>query len=280
MTDILKPDDLQAITDAIVETLGDNIAAPRVYQLGKQWPDGRREVKRRDSRARRGEVWVRLPGQDVGAAVPAVNTALSDDELVFGNFVEVKKQNKRLRIVGPAVESAEYLARVPIAPQRLISPSQFNYGLLLPKSPAVMLATVTAAFRLIDQTQYYQPPIDTKDFTADRPSAGLAIGVFIEIDPVDSTLYYFNSATFSDTLTLLAAFQSGAVKSTVTSGRFPVGWVKLFNNQTGISRAEILPAAGLIAAGSGGTQAAGLYSSYLVNTQIVTTSGDYVVSGV
>lgn len=249
---ILRPDDIERIRAATREELGTAIEEPRLYRLGKlRQDDGAIEIKVvRNGFVRPGEVWVRAPGDGAGDAVPAVNTVLSDDQLIFNRWVEVKPYRSGLRIVALAPEDVAYAGNVNVSPQRVINDHLLDIGLLRPSQPASMTCVISRAVRNLNNTLYLTAERATKDFTEDIPGAD-AIGVFIEINPDTGTLHYTNSSSFDPDLSLDEVFDD--LPRTVDADRFAVGYVKLYPGQEAIRRGDILPARDLLAkAGAGG----------------------------
>ncbi len=247
---ILNDDELSQIRESLNSTLGSDLQAPRLMQLGKLLPDGAIQTKVPQP-TYPGELWVRAIGEGAGDAVPAINTVLTADQIVPNTFVEVKPWGGGLRIVSLAPEHAMHAGGVPVPPQRPIDISKLDHGLLRPSKPESMRAILTTATYTLDTDVYLVPTLYTKDFTGDIPGSN-AVGVQVTVDPTDATLYYATSSSFAAALTLREAWAD--LDHTVPSGRFLAGFVRLYAGQDVIRRGDVLSAQEVLAkAGGGGT---------------------------
>lgn len=265
---ILNRDDLRAIEDAQRDTLGNAVETPRVYRLGRKLPDGTPELP---VEGRPGWFWVRPQGEDSGEAIPANNTGLVQEQIIYGAYVKCAPFGSELEIIREAPQNKDYAGSVPAPAQRAVRLDQFNYGLLVPSSPPSMRVSIYEARYVVGDTVYHVPNLLSKDFTADIPAtANTAIGVLIELDATTRTLYYTNSSgTFGAGASLLSVFNT--LPTTLTDNRFLVGWVKLYQGMSAIARSEILPAQEILSKGTGGS------STTTPNRLFLPFAGDYLV---
>lgn len=164
---------------------------------------------------------------------------LGDDYLVYGNYVEVVRREGRLRVVGgdPAAGN-EYMHNVKLPPQRSIVISQVDYGLLRPTTPPTLKILLSGARYILNGTVYDAPTRQSGSLASYRPAtAGRAVGVKVEIDPVTATLYYTAGTEFDSSISHADAFSF--YSQTVDDARFLCGWVKVANGQTSITIRDI-----------------------------------------
>jgi hypothetical protein len=160
---------------------------------------------------------------------------------------------------------------VPTRIQQIVDATQIGVGLLRPMTPAAMKCIVVEAVRTLENVSYYTRNRDTRDLTSDIPAGvGQAVGILVEIDPVDGVLYYTPGTVFSSDIDLKAAF-SFLVRSS-SAKRFVCGWIKLYYGQTAIMQSDILPHQELIT--KGGSASANAIVTY--RGQVVTYNGDIV----
>ena len=247
---IITADLLDEIRQSVRDTWDNAVEQPKVYRLGRKLSDTQYEIKG----GRPGEVWVRpVTGPDeVGQAVIAVNTVLSEDQLIYGTFVDVLPWRGGLRIIGRAPEDAEYNGDIVVQQQAYTDASHFLPGLITPSRPASNYVIINETFRVFDSTAYYQPSLLSKDFASDRPAAGNAIGVKLEVDPTTNVITYTNSSSFAETISPLAAFNAGTLSNTVSSGQFLLGYVVLRGSADVIQREDVLTAHEIITKGASG----------------------------
>src|SRR5690349_16187797 len=110
--EILTSDDLARIEDARRATLGDSIALPKVFRVGKIMPDGSLLVPVEMPEIP-GQIWVR-PQVPNSEAIPAVWTGEPIDE---DSYVNIIWRGTTAIVDGFAPENAEFMRGVRNRPQ-------------------------------------------------------------------------------------------------------------------------------------------------------------------
>lgn len=219
--------------------LGDDLSRPRTYIIGRLNADGSTETTVRVGNY--GLVWVRIPGNDTGDAVQAINLSLDKKFISFNRPVSVKKRAGKLFIEGLALESADYDADdAEPRPQVAINRSQYDVALLRPTTPESMVCLLTGGVYQVQRQLYRIKPQQTQNFTSLIPGSN-AIAYRVEIDPLTGILYYLASGSFS-VKSIEQAFDDGDLNTTIsTNNRTILGYIRLFAGQEIIIREDILP---------------------------------------
>jgi hypothetical protein len=191
---------------------------------------------------------------------------ISDSLLRFGLYVEVKREGKRLVIKGTeSILGNEYAYGIQERDQRPTDLSLFLPGLIWPTVPASGKVIINPFPSVLDGAVRWTDVLETVDLidTYAPGTAGQAVGVMLEVDPVTSTIYYtassaFTNPTIADPYTAhRQAFSN--YPTSVDDGRFFLGYVKVYAGQTEILLPDILPAQEVFSKGasaSGGNAAA------------------------
>ncbi|NIN36632.1 MAG: hypothetical protein GTO60_16675 [Gammaproteobacteria bacterium] len=234
----LDQDFVESIYRSRRELLGDDLARAKTYIIGRIAPDG--TVETTISRQEYGRIWVRIPGDDTGDAVQAINTILQPHEIAFNRPVSVKKQGGQLYIVGKAPESVDYQSdNAPQRPQTVINRSQYNSALLQPTNPPSMVCQISGGMFQVGRDLHRVGNQITQDFTSLIPG-GDAIAYTVSLNPISEVLTYTASDPFS-IKSIGQAFIDGDLDiKTAHVNDIILGYIRLFAGQTTITRDDIL----------------------------------------
>jgi hypothetical protein len=172
-----------------------------------------------------------------------MNTLLRSDELLYGAPVLVTWDGKQFKIAGRNDELwTEFFEGVYLHDQRVVSIDQLDYATLHPTSPTPsMFAVVSDGVYSLNNNLYFIAAQLTQDFTSLVPATnGKAKAYLVEVDPTDGTLYYTAGAEFPAELGHEQAFAGGFYPSSVTAGRFLIGWVVLVKGMSALESGRYL----------------------------------------
>jgi len=230
---------LDAQYEAKREVIGDDLARPRQFIIGRLNTDG--SVSTTVNIGEYGRVWVRQPGENTGDAVEAINTILQPHEISFNRPVMVRTERGKLRIVEKAPESANYDAQLPVSSQRAINRSQIRVALIYPSQPdSSFYAYYAGGIFQLNGEAYRVTDTPSSNFSGSVPGSD-AVSVKVEVDPKTSTWYETVGDAFTTT-SLEEALKDGDLDTARTQGRFLIGWVRLYDGQTAIENEDILMA--------------------------------------
>jgi len=229
---ILNDSDLQAIRQSVQQVAGTNLEVPRPFRLGDKRNPPTVRVENEP-----GMVYA-YPADGTGDSIPIVNS-LPDEQLIYGTYVLVVPYKETFRIVSLAPEDRYYSDGVAVRPQRAVTLSQINNGLLRPLEPAGMKVQVTPGIFGVAGTMYHLGiTLLSKSFTADVPAtAGQSVAIRIDLDPAAKALSYTSGSEFAMTS---HSGDFANYPADVPDTRICVGWVRLTNGMTSITRDEIL----------------------------------------
>jgi hypothetical protein len=242
MVDFNNPLDNDMLQDAYAakrEVIGDDLARPRQFVIGRINEDG--TVSTTVTSGEYGRVWVRQPGENTGDAVEAINNVLQPHEVSFNRPVLVKKEGGEIIIVRKAPESANYDAQIPTRPQRVVDRSQIRTALIYPSQPDSSFYAYYAGgiFQINDEAFQVFDNVSS-DFSISVPGSN-AISIKVELDP-ETQIWYETTGDPFTTTSLEQAMKDGALDTDRTQGRFLLGWIRLYAGQTAIQNEDILMA--------------------------------------
>lgn len=219
------------------EVIGDDFTRPRQFIIGRLNADGSTDtVVTKDEF---GRVWVREPGEDTGDAVQAINTTLQPHEVSFNRPVMVKQERNKFLIVNKAPESANYDAQLPVAPQRPTNREQYNVALITPSSPDTsFFAYYRGGMFQLNNVTYRITDIPSSDLSGTVPMAN-ALSIKVELDPTTGTWHETTGGAFTFS-SMAAAFKNGDLDTARTTGRYLIGWIRLYDGQAAIELEDIL----------------------------------------
>lgn len=243
MPDFNNPLDENTLKDlhkAMLEVYGDDLTRPRQFVIGRLVGNGTLRTNVKDGEY--GHIWVREPGADTGDAVQAINTVLKPDDISFDHPVMVKRSGTDLLITGKAPESANYTAQFPTSSQKPVFRAQYLVALIRPTQPASSFyAFYTGGIFQLNNVPYLVTDVASSDFSGDVPVAD-ALSIKVEVDPTtDPPTYYETTGSAFTTTSLFNAFKDGDLDKTRTTGRYLLGWIRLYAGQTAIEVEDILP---------------------------------------
>jgi len=234
----LDGDFLDEVYKAKREVLGDDLIRPKMMVIGRLAADGSQATSVTSGEF--GRVWVREPGDDTGDAIQAINTVLQPHEVIFNRPVEVKRRKGELIIVGKAPESADYDSDIPVPPQRPVNREQLNIALIRPTIPETSLSVYyRGGSFILNNTAYIVT--DQPSYHGDSIPGANAISIKVELDPTTDTFHETAGGAFPFT-DLKSAFDNGDLSKTRTSGRYLLGWIRLYAGQTSVENDDILMA--------------------------------------
>ncbi len=282
----------KGLDEAIADVLGDSIRAGVLYDLGDPFT-GEVEIRLEDAEMP-GLVWIHahaadnttLSGQpevtspeDKQTATRALLPAnkIPNDLQVYGLPVLVKEVGGILIIDGLSpVEAAQYLYGLKNHPQRSVDISQLDYGLLRPTTPISPKVLMSPFRPALDGTVYDVPALASIDLVAAYEGAlsiGQAKAIKVEVSPTSPALYYTAGDAFTDTTHKLAF--ADYYPKTVTTGRYLLGWIKIYEGMTVITVNDIYPAQEIYSKATVSGYAA-LRAAVVAIGEVVTANGEIV----
>lgn len=236
---ILENSDLDLIYVGTRQTLGTAIQEPKLMRLGNPKLGNQVRVKNAES----GDyVWVR-PVDETQEAIPALNLKLPKEDLVYNAFVLVKPYGDKLEIDRRAPENRFFMGDVAVPPQTTIDTSRVDFGLIRPTEPASMVIQVNPGVFYLEGTAYQiKNAILSSNFTATVSgiTTDKAKAVRIDYDPINNEIVEtIGVSEFNDSLTHRDAFNSYYPRTSISSSKYALGWLRLYASMTSITRNDI-----------------------------------------
>lgn len=280
------------LDEDIALTLGDSIRQGALYDLGDPFT-GEIEIRLEDAEMP-GLVWIHAHSADnttisgqpdlsspedkqtASRALLPANT-IPDDLQLYGLPVLVSEVGGILTVTGLSpVEAAQYLYGLKGRPQRSIDISQLDYGLLRPTAPVSPKVLMSPFRPALDGLVYDVPALASIDLVAAYEGAlsiGQAKAIKVEVDPATATLHYSGGAAFTNTTHKLAF--AAYYPKTVTTGRYLLGWVKVYEGMQVVGVNDIYPAQEIYSKATVSGYAA-LRAAVVCIGEVVTANGEIV----
>lgn len=169
----------------------------------------------------------------VTTAFMTPNTILPG-QMIYGTAVKVKRENGLFTITDLAgIQAAEYLYGLKDRIQRSVDISQIDFGLLKPTSPESFRFVISGARYYLDGVAYDAPTVESQDFSTEIPGTpGLAKAYLIEFNPVDLSITYTSSLSFTNNAQHSSVFSH--YPKNVSLSKFACGWLKIYNGMASI----------------------------------------------
>ncbi len=185
--------------------------------------------------------------------------------VTYGTYVDIKKVGRDYVIQGINKDLGnEFFYNFKERIQRPIDLSLFDAGLIWPTVPSSASVQVTAYPAVLNNVAYWPPTKQAVDLIAAYAplTAGQAVAVMIESDPITGALTYTASSAFTNPANAndpLTEHRSVFINypKTINGNRFLMGWVKVYAGQLTIELRDILHAQELF--GKGGSSGDTVY---------------------
>ena len=288
-------DNLNTFSANLEHALGDTIRKPMTASLGYKDENGNIYIKVPDDQSSQPNLYyfTQSGGQSFVGQAYLREGVIASWQLRLNAPIRVKKD-----VLNPTIweitgldmlYANEFFRGVDSENVDIIPLSRFEPGLLTSTVPGSMAAQVMAGVYDFGDEAISVPTQKTIDWstapnTTHLPSDGKARFVLVELDPVDSLLYYKYSDEVPASTTFEQAYiQQGWATTEVvlppkTSGRFRCGYIKLISGQLLIDRRSIWSSQQILGSSvNAKTLLADILSAIVTDGEDVVTDGEDVV---